>query len=57
MHESGELHVRYMKSANQANMYSWSPKEDISWQSQTDVIRKLSSPELRAGRGFRLRYV
>lgn len=45
-----------MKATNQEGVYTWPLKEDTSWQPRTDIIMKLSNPELLPGRGLRFKF-
>ena len=50
------VQLRYLKATQTAGVYVWPSTDDISWQLQSDVIQKLSTPELLARKGLQLKF-
>ena len=51
-----DVQVRFLQSAGTDGEYTLPKKEDISWQSFSDIVKRLDKPTVLPGRGLKYKF-
>lgn len=48
-----EVQLKFLKATATDGVYVWPQKDDVSWQCNNDILKRLPKPTLLPGRGLK----